>query len=979
MNFIEDKELNLKEKNNDLLNGKSYAETLKQIIQKAPEKGTFCIGVFGEWGSGKSSIIKTVKDDLTKDPKHNGKIKFVIYDAWKYVNDSFRRMFLLNLQEKLGLGRTDLMEKFYCNKTIDQKIELKFSEKHFNIVLVIALLGIVLFSILMALKMFTMAANVGFTISLVSLLTVLIFKCFNELKTSSNIPYLFAPEQFENCFMDIISKTLKKNSIIKVIKEWVTGKNQNDKLIIVIDNIDRCNCETAYELLTNIKNFMGDYDGLIFIIPIDDRALKKHLINDKNSDKDAEEFLRKFFNVELRIKPLENVELYDFANKLNIKHKLNLKPDTINIVANEYATNPRRIIQLFNNLSAELNVLSQNCDEDFLFRNQSIICKALIIREEWSEYYSKIKKDNKLLKAKCYQPNLNNDTQNDKDVDRDKELNMFLNKTYCLTSDTDLSVIEKILTNSAVFQELPKEILDSITTFNIEQLNKYIQESDEYLNLSIKYLQDRLEKSITKQTFGTETIQVFVSLLAINKYKKLSSTNNKKIETTISGEVKNFLSFMPEEYFSLLSKYINDLGSNNYLSNEVSQYIEENLQEDTLSGSFVFKLYKSILLECNDIKKLQDKFKSWYNLSSETLSELDLKEKTQYIVTDDAIKYILSKTENTNEDSWCFEDLEYLARYGKLTKKQKNLIFTFFKEQTPSYNGSNEKHLLNALQFISRVLKYVKIEKNEAFIDFYKNIFKKVQISYQQHSLLQKVKTENDWKIIVDFLILTYQSGYNTPAIAEQLKELFDKGSEAQMYIMTSIRNMCDNIQIFPLQYVVFNASEITEESLYVLSKIIREKDNDGSYEIDEKTVRNKLDYLVKNLSQKEYKEQVNKFFENTITDSRVKDMLVDIISSTSQETIMSLSTKLQGIAFDRISDDINPYRNEKALLEAMATSKVKKHINALIQLIKENLAAKTDFEYWKSLYEKIDEKNISNSQKKVIQSLIEAEIEEKE
>ena len=107
--------------------------------------------------------------------------------------------------------------------------------------------------------------------------------------------------------------------------------------------------------------------------------------------------------------------------------------------------------------------------------------------------------------------------------------------------------------------------------------------------------------------------------------------------------------------------------------------------------------------------------------------------------------------------------------------------------------------------------------------------------------------------------------------------------------------------------------------------------------------------------------------------------MLVDIISSTSQETIMSLSTKLQGIAFDRISDDINPYRNEKALLEAMATSKVKKHINALIQLIKENLAAKTDFEYWKSLYEKIDEKNISNSQKKVIQSLIEAEIEEKE
>lgn len=87
MNFIEDKELNLKKEGNDLLNGKSYSETLKQIIQNTPKKGTFCIGLFGEWGSGKSSIIKTVKDDITKNKKEYGNTKFVIYDAWKYVND----------------------------------------------------------------------------------------------------------------------------------------------------------------------------------------------------------------------------------------------------------------------------------------------------------------------------------------------------------------------------------------------------------------------------------------------------------------------------------------------------------------------------------------------------------------------------------------------------------------------------------------------------------------------------------------------------------------------------------------------------------------------------------------------------------------------------------------------------------------------------------------------------------------------------
>ena len=122
MHFIEDKELNLNKTGNDLLNGKSYSETLKKIIQNAPNKGTFTIGLFGEWGSGKSSIIKTVKDDFNNEYKGT---KFIIYDAWKYVNDSFRRMFLLSIQKDLGEIRSDLMEKFYCNKNVEQTIRLK--------------------------------------------------------------------------------------------------------------------------------------------------------------------------------------------------------------------------------------------------------------------------------------------------------------------------------------------------------------------------------------------------------------------------------------------------------------------------------------------------------------------------------------------------------------------------------------------------------------------------------------------------------------------------------------------------------------------------------------------------------------------------------------------------------------------------------------------------------------------------------------
>ena len=212
MRFIEDKELNLNEKENDLLNGKSYVETLKNIIKNAPLKGTFTIGLFGEWGSGKSSIIKTVKDEITKNNKEFGSIKFIIYDAWKYVQDSFRRMFLLNLQKELKQERTDLMEKFYCNKTVEQTIKLKFLSQKFSLIChILFLISLVSLISLPFISynlptIWSIATFTTFVISLIGLLVRLVFKCFGELKTSMNTPLMFAPEQFEDCFKDIISK-----------------------------------------------------------------------------------------------------------------------------------------------------------------------------------------------------------------------------------------------------------------------------------------------------------------------------------------------------------------------------------------------------------------------------------------------------------------------------------------------------------------------------------------------------------------------------------------------------------------------------------------------------------------------------------------------------------------------------------------------------------------------------------------------------
>ena len=95
--FIQDNERVLNS-SNDLLKTGVYAENLVKVIENTPKNKVFTIGVFGGWGTGKSSIIRTAQETI--EAKHN-KVRFITYDAWKYANDSFRRMFLLKVQQEL--------------------------------------------------------------------------------------------------------------------------------------------------------------------------------------------------------------------------------------------------------------------------------------------------------------------------------------------------------------------------------------------------------------------------------------------------------------------------------------------------------------------------------------------------------------------------------------------------------------------------------------------------------------------------------------------------------------------------------------------------------------------------------------------------------------------------------------------------------------------------------------------------------------
>lgn len=479
--YIEDEEINLQ--NKDYLNTKVYADSLKKTIDSLSGDKSYTVGLFGGWGTGKSSIINTVKEAYKNEKNHD--IAFVTYDAWQYVNDSFRRMFLLKMQQELKYDQTDLMKKFYINES--QKVDYKytFSLKKLSIMffILLAVACVLVFSDVIDYK-----AKIGIAAacSIANISILMCFRSFEKFDISITKPYLFAPEQFQECFSEIVNACFSSDTIKEVMNFLRIGNGSArglKKLVIVFDNIDRCHHDLAYSLLTDIKTFLAPINkNVIFVIPVDDVALKKNFKDEMCSeDKEKEEFLRKFFNTVIRIKPYAEMDMFEFAKNVANENNLNFNPETLYFASSAYSKNPRRIIQLYNNLEAE----KLNYEESFAKAYESQICALLIIREDYPDYYLQI----------LHRPQI---LQNEKLRDLGNvEGNRFLRIVSPSFKTLSLEVLSKILSNTeAYFTSLDADLKDALDKFDAEYL---VANKEKYADLKsrvVDYLSHSLDKYI---------------------------------------------------------------------------------------------------------------------------------------------------------------------------------------------------------------------------------------------------------------------------------------------------------------------------------------------------------------------------------------------------------------------------------------------------------------------------------------------------
>jgi len=946
--FIPDREIVLS-KDTDLLNTSIYANNLVDLIKSAPQGQVFNIGLFGSWGSGKSSIIATAKEQLisSKDLK----VKFVTYDAWKYANDSFRRMFLFEVQKELGFKRTPLMEKFYQNS--NQDVDVKNQISPLKVWLMVAISIIVLLVVSLLNIEIEYKISIYSIFALLSVLIGILTGCFNQLKVAISKPFMFAPEQFEQCFQEMMEEALKPN-IIQRAFQFITRNPDcisHKKIVIVIDNIDRCNSEQSYNLLTDIKTFLCDERfNIVFVIPVDDEALRKHILNTSHNNstdecaRDKEEFLRKFFNVTLRIKPHQPTEMYEFAQKLNTKYALGFNSATINIASKEYAKNPRRVIQLFNNLSAEL----ANYDDAFASKYETLICKMLIIREEYNDFYQKLLKDYTLLSKTDF---------SDKELNH--ELIRLLSDIRSYTSNYDGHVLSRILTNSDIqFADIPANIRHFIDAHNAvditAELSEWLKTDVSNTEQFVGYCLYNIEKTIKRQLWDSEFKAYCEFIAEVNSTIKFTKEQNIRLSEKIKPYIEKLIPTFSNP--TQIVAYANYLQTQQlpYLLGLIVSYLKNNKEK---TDDVWAKYFRECVNQCNKmtLSELGDIFTNEYKKNKFDITALNTNQLIA-LIKDDLLIYIVERWSAIDESKH-ITDFIYIAQNITIGEAVCIKVYEKISSILGDLRGASKDDLLKKIAIINKIAEPMIVSGVfEPIVSLYNLITGTRAMTNtsaspynrqtaKQVRLLDECVNIDEINVLARFITTTYKVTQGRINGADELEILRTKDESVILSNILWLKNTYG----YPLYRL---ASHVIKYSLYDNDELMAvyrshflDQYNDAPI-LKEEELKIKLGDMLQYAIQTKSDRMFNWLSDISSKDNRIKTILVPIISDRPIGEIQSLPKDLMDLAINSVDqNNIESYRKYTDFLRCLATSGSTAQKQYLVKLIVKMLDEKDDIQ----------------------------------
>lgn len=328
----------------DLFENKTHAQVSENLFQLICSSGKgMTIGVEGGWGAGKSTVINLLKHKL-EAPASNQKTLFFMFDAWAHDGDPLRRIFLESLIKKIDSESVDenlnsIREKITGRKkrviTESRKTVSKLG-KWLSYSAFLLPLGSALFgkTLLNQVELgwrwpfpwtedgasYYWLFNIGLFFLIFPIIILVVWFFFGEKDkiTKKRRWDFFTTESTENSTQDVTEESertsIEFEEYFKIIIEYTILKKNFERIVLVIDNLDRVDSQHAKNIWATLQTFFQKksinqdskkvewQDRLWFIMPFDHEGFVKIWEstngNSENSENSiAQSFLRKCFQI----------------------------------------------------------------------------------------------------------------------------------------------------------------------------------------------------------------------------------------------------------------------------------------------------------------------------------------------------------------------------------------------------------------------------------------------------------------------------------------------------------------------------------------------------------------------------------------------------------------------------------------------------------------------------------------------------------
>ncbi len=339
----------------DHLNFKPYVKALAAIIGSSETKTPLTVGVFGAWGSGKTSLMQMVRKQLPED------YPTVWFDAWKYEReDALWRALIIQVLNQLR-------EEVENEEGDDPKAEAELNDLEASLYRVVDREEKGEAHIDWGEFVGGAAKGLGKMVLHMALSTVPVVGA-NLSKLAEKAEGEIAGDDLSSIF-DAIQLERQR-----IYREHVQSLEQfqqrfeelvdahivqpEKRLIVFIDDLDRCLPEKAVEVLEAIKLFM-DVPGCLFVLGLDRQVIArgieiryKEMRLMRNHEADAARFaiegrryLEKIIQIPFKLPPVDQGVMKGYVGSLITAWPDDRCQDVFSVSTGE---SPRRIKRMVN-------------------------------------------------------------------------------------------------------------------------------------------------------------------------------------------------------------------------------------------------------------------------------------------------------------------------------------------------------------------------------------------------------------------------------------------------------------------------------------------------------------------------------------------------------------------------------------------------------------------------------------------------------